>query len=128
MEAKNYALLEKPYDLDVISCPALRNPRLIAPNTLSPADAETTMSKIRSILRIALFKRKKSLVLGAFGCGAFKNPPEHIARLFRQVFDEEEFSRSFEVVVFAILEGRKTHPAPHAPEGKFLPFQRVFAP
>ena len=126
VEAKNYALLEKPCDLDVISCPALRNPRLIAPNTLSPADAETTMSKIRSILRIALFKRNNSLVLGAFGCGAFKNPPEHIARLFRQVFDEEEFSRSFEVVVFAILEGRKTTPAPHAPEGNFLPFQRVF--
>lgn len=33
-----------------------------------------------------------------------------------------------EAVVFAILEGRKTTPAPHAPEGNFLPFQRVFVP
>ena len=45
---------------------------------------------MRTIFRIGLLHHHDSLVLGAFGCGAFRNPPAHIARLFHEVMEEEE--------------------------------------
>lgn len=44
-----------------------------------------TEEKIKSILKIGLVNGHDSIVLGAFGCGAFGNPPKHIAALFEKV-------------------------------------------
>ena len=44
-----------------------------------------------------------NLVLGAMGCGAFRNPPKHIAELFRQVLNEPQYKGRFRRVVFAII-------------------------
>jgi len=41
-------------------------------------------------------------VLGAFGCGAFANPPKHVAEIFRKVI--KEFDGYFAEIVFAILD------------------------
>ena len=38
----------------------------------------------------------------AFGCGAFRNPPELVAQAFREVLQEEPYKHSFSKVVFAI--------------------------
>ncbi|MFM2246867.1 MAG: hypothetical protein RL071_2941 [Pseudomonadota bacterium] len=43
-------------------------------------------------------------VLSAFGCGAFLNPPEVVARLYREVFDEDE--GGLQAVTFAILDSK----------------------
>jgi len=80
---------------------------------------------MRTILRIAGKYAHDCLVLGTFGCGAFQNPPNHIAELFCKVFLEDEFSRRFKTVVFAILEDHNTGKE-HNPYGNVLPFLRVF--
>ncbi len=59
------------------------------------------------------------IVLSAFGCGAFRNPPDHIARLFKSVCDE--FTGCFRVIAFAILED---HNSARNAEGNVLPFER----
>lgn len=70
-----------------------------------PKDAELTLSKIITILCIAKLHSQRALVLGAFGCGAFHNPPAAIATLFRHALTElPEFQNQFEVVVFSIIE------------------------
>ena len=56
------------------------------------------------MLREMAGKGHTNLVLGALGCGAFQNPPELVARLFKEVFQEEEFKGRFESVDFAILK------------------------
>jgi uncharacterized protein (TIGR02452 family) len=65
------------------------------------------------------------LVLGAFGCGAFANPPKHMAKIFREVFMEKEFKNKFKSVVFAIYEDHNSGKA-HNPNGNVLPFLEVF--
>ena len=47
------------------------------------------------------------IILGAFGCGAFKNPPLIVAEAFRQVIDEQNYCRDFKQILFAIKSDDK---------------------
>ena len=78
------------------------------------------MNKIRTIFRIALVNGHDSLVLGAFGCGAFRLPPEAVAEQFSRVLAEPEFECRFRAVVFAILSN------PADAKEKFAPFYCLF--
>ena len=73
------------------------------------------------MLRIGLLNGHDSIVLGAFGCGAFHNPPKHITRLFHEVIDEKEFQNKYKLIAFAILED---HNSPKG--GNLQPFIEEF--
>ena len=91
------------YKVDVITC-AAPDLRYDDENTYEPEDDElrTVFEKRwRRILSVAALNKAEVLILGAFGCGAFYNPPEIAAQAFSNVFDE--FSRCFEVIEFAVF-------------------------
>ena len=68
-----------------------------------PSDLKALFkSRIREICRVAMEHQVTTVVLGAFGCGAFRNPPELVAQAFREVLQEELYKHSFSKVVFAI--------------------------
>ena len=58
--------------------------------------------RIRNILEVAMVNDTDLLVLGAFGCGAFNNPPELVADVFRELLLEKGYFRFFRKIVFAI--------------------------
>ena len=116
---------ENPYNIPVISVAALNGPRVGADGLMLPAETAITLDKMRTIFRIGVLHGHDSLVLSAMGCGAFANPPAHIARLFHQVIGEEEFRGRFRLIDFAILDGYRTG-LRHNPDGNLLPFQREF--
>ena len=65
---------------------------------------ETDMrSRIRAVLFAAHLAGCRHLVLGAWGCGVFRNPPATVARLFAEVLGSPEWRSQFDTVVFAIL-------------------------
>lgn len=99
-EEDGYPLLASPWKVNFIAVAAERYEHHI--DRFLDADAAIMKEKIRTILRIAKIHKQRMLVLGALGCGAFKNPPKHVAQLFREVLEETEFVRSFEYIVFAI--------------------------
>jgi uncharacterized protein (TIGR02452 family) len=80
---------------------------------------------MRTILRIGLQHNHDSLVLGALGCGAFRNPPRDIAELFRIVINEPEFKNKFKLIVFAIIDDHNSRKS-HNRDGNILPFKEVF--
>lgn len=47
-------------------------------------DRELVKSKMQGVLRIAQEKGCEKLVLGAWGCGAYANPPKEVARLWKK--------------------------------------------
>ena len=53
------------------------------------------------VLTVAAYKGAETLVLGAFGCGAFQNNPEVVARAYKTAL--AEFPKVFDRVVFAVL-------------------------
>ncbi|KAL4731234.1 hypothetical protein ACLX1H_000197 [Fusarium chlamydosporum] len=48
-------------------------------------DRELAQNKMRAVMRVAVAKKTKRLVLGAWGCGAHGNPVGEIARLWKAV-------------------------------------------
>ena len=84
---------------------------------------EIMLNKIRTIFRMAVEHGKDSIILGALACGAYKCPPNEVAKQYKMVIEEPEFKNKFKLLVFAILEKAK---APHGLEGHFAPFYREF--
>lgn len=119
-------LEEEPVNIPVISVAALSGPRIGPDGLMLPEETEITLDKMRTIFRIGLMQGHDSLVLSAMGCGAFANPPAHIAKLFHQVILEDEFRDKYRMIDFAILDGYRTG-LRHNPEGNLVPFQREFA-
>jgi uncharacterized protein (TIGR02452 family) len=127
-EATGYAFLPEPYPVAFLTVPAISRPALVERDGqlwLADAVAEATRRKIRAILRIAARQGHVDLVLSAFGCGAFRNPPHHVAQLFRETLAVEEFSGVFRRIVFAILDDHNAR-GPHSPDGNYAPFAREF--
>ena len=124
-ESTGSQLEDKPYNIPVISVAALSGPRIGADGMMLQREADITLDKIRTIFRIGMANVHDSLVLSALGCGAFANPPVHIAKLFHQVIEEDEFRNVFKLIDFAILDGYRTGLS-HNPEGNLKPFQKEF--
>jgi uncharacterized protein (TIGR02452 family) len=59
------------------------------------------------------------LVLGAIGCGAFRNPPQEVADCWLEVLSEAEFAGGwFKEIHFAVFDRRN--------EGNFEIFRDMF--
>lgn len=67
-----------------------------------PKEEEFVKSKVRSVLDTAILHGHRFLVLGAWGCGAFGNPTDAIARLFKEVLRTKRYRGAFVHVVFAV--------------------------
>ena len=113
--ATNFELFQKPFPMSFISVAAIKEPVLTPSGHLTDADKDQTRDKIRTIFRIGLKHGHDSLVLGALGCGAYGNPPADVAKLFHEVFEEEEFRDKYKMLVFAIM-GQKC----------YVPFMKEF--
>ncbi|OPL07597.1 MAG: hypothetical protein AVO33_04690 [delta proteobacterium ML8_F1] len=125
LEEDGYPLLKTPWKINFIAVAALNHPDLVLDADGEPWIAEALVpavkNKMRTILRIAAEQEIRVLVMGALGCGAFRNPPGHVASLFKEVFDEPEFKGQFEKVIFAIKEDLNARG-----DGNVAPFVRVF--
>lgn len=123
-EDTEYSALEEPFEVGVVSVAAVKNPRC-ENGKLVPWVVDILKNKIRQIFDIALENGHDSLVLSAFGCGAYKTPPTEMARLFHEVLSSENYKNAFKVIHFAIIE-LKTTTGEHNPLGNFKPFADEF--
>ncbi|MBI9093505.1 MAG: TIGR02452 family protein [Sphaerochaeta sp.] len=128
-EEDGYPLLDQPYKVSFIAVPAIYNPPLTQnPEGLyemGEEDQALTKEKIRTIFKVAIQHNHQTLILSAMGCGAFCNPPNQIARLFREVLLEKPYRTAFSKIIFAIKDDHNTHKW-YNPEGNYAPFAREF--
>lgn len=99
IEEPKLMAMENWYQVDVItsSAPNLRLIEKFNENEL----LKLLKSRIERIIQIAIVNRKQNIILGAFGCGVFKNPPYLVARAFKEVLDI--YRNYFDNIIFAIL-------------------------
>lgn len=114
------ALLAAPWPCSFVTAPApnAKALRERAPQRLGevgPALGE----RIERVLAVAAAAGHPSVVLGAWGCGAFGGDAEDVARRFAEAL-AGPFRGVFEAVVFAVLDS--------SPERRFIgPFERRFS-
>lgn len=113
----NGALLDEPYPLSFITSPAV-NVHFIqtAKESVSQAEIYAVMKKrIEKILAVGVANGHEAIVLGAFGCGVFKNRPNEVARCFKEVLsDNATFYHHYKRIVFAVYDktaGQPTYKA-----------------
>lgn len=105
--AKPVLLSEKEwFDVDVISC-AAPNLRYMSQhdknwkkNVTDKKLFDIYKKRINRVLDIARYAKSEVVILGAFGCGAFANPPELVAKAMHAAIDEHKYD--FETIELAI--------------------------
>ena len=114
---KDYNMLpvEDRFYVDVLTCaaPNLReNPRNqynidASEEKLTLTDEELYnihVKRARNILNVAVKNEDDYLILGAFGCGAFRNNPEIVAKAYKDVL--QDYMYCFKIIDFAIIDGK----------------------
>lgn len=102
------------YQVDILTC-AAPNLRPVPSNIMNPCAGdkaanlsdeeiyELHLRRIDKIFSVATINGADVLILGAFGCGAFCNPPEIVARAFREV--QKKYESYFETIEYAVYCG-----------------------
>jgi uncharacterized protein (TIGR02452 family) len=60
--------------------------------------------RTRMVLSVAILSGCEALVLGAWGCGVFKNEPAVVAGIFSRVLSEPRFQGKLRHIEFAIYD------------------------
>jgi uncharacterized protein (TIGR02452 family) len=100
------ALLDQPYHVSVITAPAV-NKGAIRNNEPARLNeiAGVMLGRIEKLLSLAVAQKQTTLILGAWGCGVFRNSAAEVAHWFAHHLQENEiFKNAFANVVFAVYE------------------------
>ncbi|HRH43096.1 MAG TPA: TIGR02452 family protein [Pyrinomonadaceae bacterium] len=102
------SFIDEPYYVTFLTSPA------VCVRGLTQAELENVdliysinRERIRKFLWLANKKGHQTLILGAWGCGAFRNNVQDIAETFRDLL-KGEFANCFERVIFAIYDTTPT--------------------
>jgi uncharacterized protein (TIGR02452 family) len=100
-------LLDQPFLVSILTAPAVKTGEVREKGNQQEIDQiESTMfARMEKILSVAAIQGYKVLVLGAWGCGVFKNNPENVARYFyHHLVENPQLNCFFEKVAFAVLD------------------------
>jgi uncharacterized protein (TIGR02452 family) len=100
-----HQLLEEPFLVSIITAPAPNAGEALRrdPHAGSQLGAVLT-SRAGKVLAVAAHQGHRTLVLGAWGCGVFRNDPRHVAGVFDDWLRSPDFAGAFERVVFAVYD------------------------
>ncbi len=75
--------------VDVVTCAAPNNSLRLRYKSFTPEENTSTLKdRIKFIRRICLETGRKTVILGAWGCGVFRQDPCEVASLFKEIFSD----------------------------------------
>ncbi len=98
----NGTLLDDYHLLSFITAPAVNMNCVDKPDEVP----RVMQSRIDKIINLGVLHKQEAMVLGAFGCGVFKNDPYKVATYFKKSLERPEIRNRFKKVVFAIIDKR----------------------
>lgn len=112
---KNFKLVKYPIMASILTMPAVNMGQILLKTPELKQKAEESMkSRMRKILHIFASKGNKNLILGAYGCGVFRNNPVLISKYWHQLLKDEKIETNFENIVFAIYDTSSNKTIPNA--------------
>lgn len=136
---KLFDIDDKLIKFDVISSCALINPAIDCPSQniynskgrnlpmgqyALLQDYIAMVKRIEMIYRVAIDNQVDTLILGAYGCGAFNNPTKHVADIFRDL--SNKYTGFIKNIVFAVINGNLNEKRKDSTESTYSIFQRAF--
>lgn len=99
-----FQLVEKPFKASVLTLPAVNMGQVLLKGE-NRTEAERVMRR-RMKLALAIFAKQeaKNLVLGAYGCGVFRNDPKLIASWWQELLENEGMGQYFDSIFHAVLD------------------------
>ncbi len=98
-------LLDTPYEIGFLTA-AAPNAGVVLRRTpeRAPDIPHALVTRAERVLETAAACGYRRLVLGAWGCGVFRNAPARVAGAFHELLVEGRFEGYFEEIVFAVLD------------------------
>ena len=128
---EHYALLDRPYPVSFLTCAApnagefaRHHPEqaATAPEAMADLLANVLVERAAGVLAVAAHHGQRVLILGAWGCGVFRNDPAQVAAAFGTHLSAGGlFENAFTRIVFAVLDNSPTRQ-------KYTAFHNAFAP
>jgi uncharacterized protein (TIGR02452 family) len=105
-------LLARPHLVSFLTCPAPNAGEVLRRDPAAgPRIRETLRRRAGRVLEVAAHHGARRLVLGAWGCGVFRNSPQEVADAFHtRLGPEGDYRDVFDTVVFAVWD-RSEHSA-----------------
>lgn len=100
-------VLEAPFLASVITAPAPNAGQHLARGGDPASLAEALRRRAGGVLAVAREKGHRTLLLGAWGCGVFRNDPEQVAGVFADWLADPRFGGAFDRVVFGVIDGTR---------------------
>lgn len=98
-------LLPEPYAMAFITMPAVNRGAIRTPDISEEVIAATMRRRIRGVLALGASTGVDAIILGAWGCGVFRNDPTMIADLFAEHLSlGEPWRYAFRRIVFAVFD------------------------
>ncbi len=115
-------LLKEPFFASIITSPAPNAGEALARNPAAGAEIEAALRRrSKHVLSVARRHGQRTLVLGAWGCGVFRNDPSQVAGIFHEHLSSPDFAGAFDRAVFAIYETNPLRPTYRAFRDEFVP-------
>lgn len=116
-------LLERPFRAAFLTSAAPNAGVIAQRDPAAVAEVPAALaSRAERVLEVAAAHGHRRLVLGAWGCGVFRNDPAQVAGAFRDLLTGDgRFAGHFAQVVFAVLDRRAESPTRGAFSKAFLP-------
>lgn len=128
VKSVDYTWLPEPFvHIDVITSAAQQKPSLTGDSLRYGDPAEMKMRSL-AVLQAAVCAGSRHLVLGAWGCGGFRNPALGLAEIFRDLLLEEGYGACFDYVEFAIPDEKHAVHFRAAFEGALSPIMCIGPP
>jgi len=86
---------------DVLTCPS-PNHSIKDAGVTGEENSEALRSRIEFIRDIAEENKPEVLILGAFGCGVFRQDPDEVSALFKEAFNKSDIAE----IIYAVPAGK----------------------
>lgn len=106
----NDLLLKHPYKMDILTSPAVNVGAMMQHKRFDELEkSESVMvERIDKILSLFLLQGADKLILGAWGCGVFRNDAKDVARYFAHYLTRSgKYASAFRHIVFAVFDQSK---------------------
>ncbi|WP_051620577.1 TIGR02452 family protein [Paenibacillus sp. UNC451MF] len=99
--------MKRPIMASVLTLPAVNYGQVLLKGEAHQRAERVMKDRMRLALAIFAHKEDKNLVLGAYGCGVFRNDPVKVAGWWRELLNDEGFGQLFSEIRFAVLDTSK---------------------